>query len=241
MKFDHLVMNVDKNYQMEGKLAQIIRESGLPYQPKKGKSTKGFKATNIWIGKEYFEMISIRKVDGGGWKKEWVDAYNNGHRGLICLMLDVSNLDKLVGDVQSKGIAISKPESITIDFLFKLISKTLPWRNSYLDFFQRVPMQIGFQQMNNEKTRAALQKRMVPNATENNITGIQRIHITGRFSVSDFNMLKNIFEQVIENEDKLVIALDHSQQLVFEKAMQFNVKVTLNRPNPQDDGKELLD
>lgn len=228
MKFDHLVLNVDKNYQMEGHFAQNIRGVGLPYNPKKGKGTKGFKATNIWIGKEYFEMISIKNQDGGGWKKEWVDAYNNGERGLICLMLDVKDLNQLVQKIVSKKIPISQPESIKIEFFFKLISKTMPWTNSYLDFFQNVPMQIGFQQMNNEKTRLKLEKYMVPNSRENNITGIKRIQIAGQFTKVDFEMLKLVFDNILEEEARLTIHLEHRKVLVFEQAAAFNVQVVLN-------------
>ena len=34
-------------------------------------------------------------MDGGGWKPEWVEKYNKGHRGLICLMQDVDDLDEI--------------------------------------------------------------------------------------------------------------------------------------------------
>ncbi|MGE7023244.1 VOC family protein [Solibacillus cecembensis] len=228
MKFDHLVLNVDKNYQNEGQFTQNIRDVGLPYSPKKGKGTKGFKATNIWIGKEYFEMISIKNQDGGGWKKEWVDAYNNGERGLICLMLDVKDLNQLVQKVTSEKIPISQPESIKIEFFFKLISKTMPWTNSYLDFFQNVPMQIGFQQMNNEKTRTKLEKYMVPNSRGNNITGIKQVQIAGQFTKVDFEMLKRIFDDTLEGDERLTIHLEHDQVLILEEAAEFNVQVVLN-------------
>lgn len=231
MKFDHLVLNVSEDYQSEGTRTQNIREMGLLYDPKKGKGTRGFKATNIWIGKEYFEMISIKKRDGGGWKREWVNAFNNGERGLICLMLDVTNLNNLVKKLEAKGVAISPPESIEIKFLFNFISKTLPWYNSYLNFFQNVPMQIGFQQMKNEKVKLNLQKHMVPNSSKNNITGIKRIQVNGPFSVSDFEMLKTVFENSLLEENQITIHLENSQVLVFKKDETFNVQVELNHKN----------
>ncbi|MEG0472417.1 MAG: transporter, partial [Solibacillus sp.] len=100
---------------------------------------------------------------------------------------------------------------------------------SYLDFFQNVPMQIGFQQMNNEKTRLNLEKYMVPNSRENNITGIKRVQISGQFTKVDFEMLKVIFDDTLEEEGRLTIHLEHSQVLVFQQAADFNVKVLLNR------------
>ncbi|MGE7919060.1 hypothetical protein ACQKM9_08925 [Viridibacillus sp. NPDC093762] len=59
MKIDHLVLNVDSKYHVEGEQVNAIRSIGLPYKPKKGKGTKGFKVSNIWIGKEYFEMVNL--------------------------------------------------------------------------------------------------------------------------------------------------------------------------------------
>ena len=95
LRIDHLVVNIDKKYQTDEIAIQSIRDTGVPYEPKWGKGTKGFKASNIWIGNEYLEMIYLLKKDGGGWKPEWVEKYNKGHRGLICLMLDVDDLDKI--------------------------------------------------------------------------------------------------------------------------------------------------
>ena len=48
---------------------QSIRNTGVPYEPKWGKGTKGFKASNIWIGNEYLEMIPPIKY--GWW---WVET-----------------------------------------------------------------------------------------------------------------------------------------------------------------------
>ncbi|MGN7478271.1 VOC family protein [Solibacillus silvestris] len=227
MKIDHLVLNVGNDYQKEGKYAQNIREAGLLYDPKKGKATRGFKATNIWIGKEYFELISIKKRDGGGWKKEWVEAFNNEERGLICLMLDIDDLDCLSKKLKSKGISISDPECIEFKFFFNLISKTMPWYNSYLDFFQNVPMQIGFQQMKNAKMREKLEKFMVPNSIKNNIVGIKRIRINGPFTTSDFEMLAIVFEGCIVEENQIIIQLENEQFLSFVKEKDFEVQVEL--------------
>lgn len=65
LRIDHLVVNIDKKYQTDELEIQSIRNTGLPYEPKWGKGTKGFKASNIWIGNEYLEMINLFKKDGG--------------------------------------------------------------------------------------------------------------------------------------------------------------------------------
>ena len=55
-------------------------------------------------------MINLLKEDGGGWKKDWVDLYNEGHRGLICIMLDVDNINEVYENFKSKNISITNPE-----------------------------------------------------------------------------------------------------------------------------------
>ncbi len=69
MKIDHLVINIDDKYQKDSESIKDIRDTGMLYEPKFGKGTKGFKATNIWFGTEYFEMINLLRKDGGGWVK----------------------------------------------------------------------------------------------------------------------------------------------------------------------------
>jgi len=228
MKFDHLVLNVDKKYQIESEETRKILEMDLLYHYKKGKSTNGFKATNIWIGKEYLEMIQILQNHGGGWKKEWVDKYLSGHRGLICIMLEVKDLNSLIENLRHKGISISEPEKITVRFLFGLIKKSMPWSNSYLDFFDYVPLQIGFQQMDNEKIRQSLEKHMIPNSTDNNISGIKIVHVYGPFTTKDFQLLQLIFENVTVTNKQLRILLDGDQELIVEVSNIYNVEVKLN-------------
>ena len=93
MKIDHLVVNVDEKYHNDNNIIKSIRENNFPHEPKWGKGTKGFKVSNLWIGNEYLEMIRILKENGGGWIQEWITKYNYGHRGMICLMLNVADID----------------------------------------------------------------------------------------------------------------------------------------------------
>lgn len=89
---DHLVINVDEAYQRNPRIIEQIMNAGLPYKPNWGKGTKGFKASKIWIGNEYLEMVNILMPDGGGWKKEWVKLYNQGHSILVYVVLNQDNL-----------------------------------------------------------------------------------------------------------------------------------------------------
>ena len=66
-RHSHLVVNVDSFVQEDENFIKKVHSLGLPYEPKWGKGTKGFKVSNIWIGNEYFELVKIKSKDGGGW------------------------------------------------------------------------------------------------------------------------------------------------------------------------------
>ncbi len=224
MKIDHIVLNIDEKYQTDNSIIKEIKKTGLLYKSENGKGTSGFKASNIWIGNEYFEMINILKPDGGGWVPEWTNLYNKGHRGMICLMLDVDNIENLYENIMKKGIEITEPKWLEIKPFLNLFTKRMPWRNSYLSFFSEVPFQIGFQQLKDEKTRSYMNKRMNPNSRENGIKGISEITIFGRFNDYDFDLINKVFEYRAEEEgNRINILLDSNQKLIFEKSDTYNV------------------
>ena len=59
-------------------------------------------------------------------------------------------------------IQVSMPEPLKFKWFFKLLSKTMPWKNSYLPKFKVMPFQFFLQQLNDEKSKAFMQKYMVP-------------------------------------------------------------------------------
>ena len=65
----------------------------------------------------------------------------------------------------------------------------MPWRNSYFPFFEGIPLQIGLQQMRDEKSVEFMRQYMVPNAKDNGIDGIEEIKIKGAFTESDFKLI----------------------------------------------------
>lgn len=232
LKIDHLVVNIDKKYQSDKIEIQSIRNTRLPYEPKWGKGTKGFKASNIWIGNEYLEMIHLIKKDGGGWKSEWVEKYNQGHKGLICLMLDVDDLDKIYEEMTSSySISISEPKYLQFKWGLGLFTRTMPWRNSYFPFFEGIPLQIGLQQMKDEKSVEFMRQYMVPNARDNGINGIADIKIKGAFTESDFELINKIFNTKESIDNGVVIYLDDDQKLFFEYADEYEVTITTSSIN----------
>ncbi|CAK7027312.1 hypothetical protein [Tissierella carlieri] len=225
LRIDHLVINIDEKYQIDNDTINSIRNSGYPYEPKWGKGTKGFKASNIWIGQEYFEMIRLLKKDGGGWRKEWVEKYNKGHRGLICIIFETNDLDKDYHRLKQKGVEVTEPEFLKFKWFFNLFTRTMPWRNSYISFFEGIPLQISFQQMKDDKSRAFMEQYMVPNSTDNKINGIKTIIIKGRLTASDKRKIKNIFEDIYEKDNEIIIKLTKDQKIIFKDSNDYRADV----------------
>jgi len=239
IRIDHLVINVDKQYQIDKTIINEIKDNGFPYEPKWGKGTFGFKAANLWIGNEYFEMIRILKKNGGGWRKEWVEMYNNHHRGLICLFIETDNIVEEFNRLNKIGIKISEPEYLKFKWFFGLLTRTMPWQNSYLPFFQWTPLQLGFQQMKDLKSRNWMEQYMVPNSTENGILGIKKINIFGNYSVEDKSLIKSIFPNAIIDENKIIVELKNEQKLVFIQNDIYYVEVFTQCNNKKFKEKEI--
>lgn len=238
-KFDHFVVNVNKEYQKDKTLIEGIINAGFPYKPSWGKGTKGFKASNLWIGNEYFEMINILKTSGGGWKSDWVDLYNNGHRGLVCIMVDVENIDELHDNLISKNIEVTKPEHLKFKWFLNLFTRVMPWKNCYVNFLEGIPLQIGFQQMNDEKSRDFMNEYMVPNSRENDITGIRKVIIKGAITQNDKTLISSIFDRDIIKIEPLTIHLNEHQVLVFEAGSNYSVNIVTNCNNKKFDNKTI--
>lgn len=238
-KFDHFIVNINQQYQNDQTVIKSIINAGFPYKPSWGKGTKGFKASNLWIGNEYLEMINILKPDGGGWKTDWVDLYNNGNRGLICVMLDVENIDELYRIITKKGINITKPEHLKFKWFFNMLTRVMPWQNSYSDFLEGIPLQLGFQQMNDEKSREFMNEYMVPNSRQNNITGINKVIIKGSLTDNDKNIISSIFDMYIINTEPLTIQLNINQVLVFEDSNDYSVNIFTNCKNDNFNNKSI--
>ncbi|MDQ0360341.1 hypothetical protein [Breznakia pachnodae] len=226
-KIDHLVLNIDRKYQINKNDIENIQESKIPYLPDKGKKTKGFRASNLWIGKEYLEMITILNDDGGGWTKDWVEKYHEGHRGLICVMLSVSDINELY--TLFKHLNMSKPERITFS-LFKFFKMRSPWKNCYLPFFENEQLQIGFQQIDSDKVQENMQKKMVPNSVENGIHGIEIVELYGKWSDTDFSIMATVFNNCNQTEQSFNVTLPSQQKLIFIKSDENKtiVKTTAN-------------
>lgn len=229
MRLDHFVVNVDKKYQKDGKVIDNIRNMNFPYEPKWGKGTKGFKVSDLWIGNEYLEMVHILKKDGGGWVPEWTAKYNQGHRGLICLMLDVEDIDAICSSLREKNIETTSPVWLEFKWFFNMFTRRMPWRNCYVPFFENVPFQIGFQEIKDEKSRDFMNQYMVPNARDFGINGIYRAVVKGQYTVRDFDVIMKIFGQRADMEhDSIQVKLNGEQSVEFVKDETYQIELYTN-------------
>lgn len=236
LKIDHLVVNVDKFIQEDKEQINSIHSIGLPYKPKWGKGTKGFKVSNIWIGKEYFELVQIKSNDGGGWIKDWTVKYLNGHRGLIGFALEVEDIDETYEKLLSHHVNVSPPEPLKFRWFFNLLHKTMPWRNSYLPELEGMPFQFFLQQLNDEKSKNYMEQYMVPNSQEHGIEGIAEVVIYGELTAADKKLIYALFGDYEESEDFLKINLGQ-QSIRFIDSAIYKVEVILKCNNKEFSNK----
>lgn len=230
MKIDHLVLNVDRLIQEDTGYIKSVHSIGLPYNPKWGKGTKGFKVSNIWVGKEYFELVQIKREDGGGWINKWTEKYNEGHRGLIGFALEVENIDETYQKLLDRNISVTPPEPLKFRWFFNLLNKTMPWRNSYLPEFKGIPFQFFLQQLNDERSKNYMEQYMVPNSRDNGIEGISEVVIYGQLDDDDKKILFSLFDHYEEREDSLNITLG-TQTIRYIESSTYRVEVKLNCNN----------
>lgn len=223
---DHIVVNVDRKYQENVQFIEEVNHAGLPYTPSKGKGNKGFKVSNLWIGDEYFEFISIKSKDGGGWIKDWVEKYNSGHRGVIGLFLKTNNIEETTNLLSSLGI--SGPERISFPFFFNLINFSAKWQNAYLPYFDEVQFQLGFQQVDTPQIEKKMRKRMVSNSKSKGFHGIKSVEFFGPFTSRDFEWLKKVFYCISEDPNQLEIPLKNGQSIHFFNSDTIETRVLLD-------------
>ena len=230
MKIDHLVVNVEDSVQKNTEIINKIKTFGLPYKPSWGKRTKGFKVSNLWINKEYFELVCIKNKDGGGWIKNWTDKYNNGHRGLIGFALEVEGIDKIYQTLLSKQVNITPPKPLEFRWFFKLLKRTMPWKNAYIEEFDHLPFQFFLHEMNDDISRNFMEQYMVPNSIENGIKGIKKVKIYGVLSERDKTLLRLLFNDYKEQDGVITITMEN-QSIQFLESNNYRVEVLLDCEN----------
>lgn len=227
MRLDHFVVHVDNNMDKMQNQKSLMEPKGFPYEPTWGKGTKGFKVSNLWIGHQYLEMPYLLNEDGGGWKKEWVEKYNQGIRGIYAICIDVDNVERVYEILKSRGVEVTDPERISIKYCFGLLKKNMPWRYVFSKEIPGTNLQIFFQQYDSPKVVEKFKPYMVPNTEENGIRGIEQATVKYNFSNKAIEYINKLFPNAKSEGNRTVIDMDDCK-LVFEKEKNIDLKVQLN-------------
>lgn len=238
MRFDHIVVHVDNDKKILQDLQKDIVPLGIPFEPSKGKGTSGFKAANIWIGRQYFEIIRILKPAGGGWTKHWVDRYNNGIRGTYCVFLLCDDIEKTSNALRANGLQVTAPGRIAFKALFGLLKKTLPWRLVYTPVIPGTHIEIGFIQYDPDPNDW-IKQFLVPNSDQNGIDGIKSVSLGLPLTDDAKTFLKKVLPELEENSNGFQLALVGGGYFSFHNSSQTRVKLFCKTANGKARGSRF--
>lgn len=240
IRLDHFVLNIDNDIEKLKILKKQIEPLGYPFEPTWGKGTKGFQAANIWIGLQYFEMVWLKTKDGGGWRSEWVEKYNNGHRGIIAIYLMTDKLDKIREELERRGIPVSEPERISFRWFFGLLKKTMPWRSVFTSPIPGTDLQICYGELDSPEIMEKMKAYMVPNATDNGIEGIKEATVKSNFSKEAWTYIQKLFPEAKQNGSRLTYDMG-TTYLSFEscEVLGLNVELKAVTANSNYKGKSF--
>lgn len=227
-RLDHFVIHIDKQSETIAQFKATLPALGFPFKPEWGKGNRGFKAANLWIGQQYFEIIRILKTDGGGWPPYWVQKYKQGVRGIYCIFLATDRLNEIRHTLNIQGIKFQGPERTSFRWLF--FKKTLPWRYILLPEIPGTDIQIGFIQYDAD-AEEKFAAYMVPNASKNGINGINLARVDLPFSNETLSFLKKPFPDLQMKENQAIVQL-FAGKLVFRDQDQVSVTLQASSINP---------
>lgn len=227
VRLDHFIVNIDNDMGKLTELKKQIEPLGFPFEPTWGKGTKGFKVANLWIGLQYFEMVWLKKKDGGGWKADWVEKYNNGYRGIMAIYLMTDRLDEIRAELKSRGIPVSEPERISFRWFFGLLKKTMPWRSIYTAPIPGTNLEICFGEMDSPEIMEKMKAYMVPNAADHGIEGIKEAIVKGNLSEEAWAYIRKLFPDAKLEGTRLSYDMG-TTSLSFEKCEKPGLNVELH-------------
>lgn len=175
MPFDHIVVHI-AGAQDVSVLKSNLDAANVPFEPDWGKSAKGFKVSNVWIGRDYFEFVEITN-DDSVWRHEWVQRHLAGEHGAYCVFFRVDrDLEAIAQSLAQANIAHGVIEQTRFKWLFGLLEKRLPWRYLILPPLPGSRIEIGLIQY--EPGAAEKNKPyMVPNGEDVGLVALSKAQI----------------------------------------------------------------
>ena len=178
LTLDHIVVHVDSSKETTELKSELDRV-GIPFEPDWGKKAKGFKVSNIWIGRQYFEIVDILSADNL-WQPQWSERHARGERGVYCLFLKTNQaVNDIYAALIREGINVSRPERTRFKWMFGLLEKKLPWQFILLPKIPGTPVELGIIQYD-----AGAEKKfkpfMVPNTEDKGLLGLVEARVVSR-------------------------------------------------------------
>lgn len=206
LTLDHFVLHIDDRPEMLTGLKADLAALDVPFEPDWGKGTKGFKAANIWIGRQYFEIVRILRSDGGGWVPRWVSRHHQGQRGLYCLFLMTDRIGVVAERLRAAGIETEGPERIVFRTFFGLIRKSMPWQVLYLPPIPGTGVEIGFIEYDRDP-KDRMKSFMVPNADEHGLSGVSDAVLRLPLSEAARAFLRSLFPDAAHGDGEIAVPL----------------------------------
>ena len=189
LTLDHIVVHVDGDDII--RLKSELDWAGLPFEPDWGKKAKGFMVANVWIGRQYFEIVNILAPDNL-WQPQWSARHARGDRGVYCLFFETDqDIDDLHAALERKDISASQPERTRFKWIFGLLEKKLPWRFMLLSPIPGTPVELGVIQYDSG-AEAKFRPFMVPNAEDKGLLGLEGATVVSRSRSEACAWLENV-------------------------------------------------
>lgn len=240
LRFDHFVIHIDNDAGILERLKKTIVPLGFPFDISSGKETQGFKTSNIWVGREYIEIVRLLSPDGGAWEPHWVHRYNRGKRGMFALFLATDELDTFYHELKERNMNIEKPRRPVFKSLFGLINQPAPWRSLYLPPIPGTSLEIDFLQYD----KGAFERfsvYMKPNSTKKGITGIHKAKIYIPEWDEGIEFIRKVFPRLLaaKSENMLKFGQDQLHFFRSEPEEQERIKLEAFSSNPDFTGSRF--
>lgn len=179
MKLDHIVIHLDRGVSGRDEAEAALVAAGIPFDPRKGKTARGFSTLLVWIGRQYFELVTIASPQNS-WQPEWAARYAAGDRGCYCVFFELEHdIDAVWSAMRRAGLAPRAVERTRFRWFFGLFGMRMPWRFFVTDALPGTGIEIGFIQYD-PGTREKYAKSCVPNAADLGLIGLGAAQIASR-------------------------------------------------------------
>lgn len=175
-------MHVDNDDELIAEIKQTAKASGFQLVSKAEDNSAAYQVFNLYVGEQYIKIVRILQSSGGNWKKSWLQAYNQGKRGVFSLVLETNDIDGLYEKLTKNGFEIPAPRKTAPKDILEIFSDLLglkklpPWRILNLPPIPGTDMEISFIEYD-EDSHTAIREIMQPNSNKYGITAVKRIKI----------------------------------------------------------------